>query len=177
MDSGAGHADIAGAENSWQTGFESSGSPFVFAPCWRVSDVCAGFDEAFLVALDPRRQPLGAWASTDRGKYSRRLDRATFPCARVFQFDLLELLVAEHFFRDVIATNHEQHFCGAIGKKHGRLSGRVATAGDDHRFVSTNLTFKCCGRVVDTDAFEPFAILGLESAIVGTGRNQNSSRA
>src|SRR5207248_3923815 len=87
--------------------------------------------------------------------------------ARVFQLDLLELLVAKHlsnlcsiknldirlrlhttrevlghFFCDVIATNDDQHFGSAIGKEHCRLSGRVAAPDDDNCFVTTNLTFE-----------------------------------
>src|SRR5262249_8521525 len=90
-------ADVAGCKNPGKTGFEWSGSPFVFAPRWRVSDFGAGFNESFLVALDFRRQPLCAWASADHRKYRRRFDCLALSCFCVFQLDLLESLVAEHF--------------------------------------------------------------------------------
>src|ERR1700757_3803281 len=193
---------IAGCENSWKTGFERSGSPFVFAPCWCFSDVRTGLDESLLVTLNFRRQPFCAWASADHRKDRRRFNRATLSCFCVFQLDLLKPLVTEHLanfcsiknldvrlrlhaarevvghlFRNVIATDHEQDLGGALGKKHRRLSGRVTTADDNHCFVSTNLTFKgrCC--VVNANSFKSLTVLCIQPAIVHTCSNQYSLRA
>src|SRR4029453_3526097 len=167
MDSGDGHsafadrrcatlhrsrADVAGGKDSGKTCFKRSGAAFVSAPRWCFSDIGTSLDESLIVPLDFRWQPLCAWAGANHLKDRWRFDSATLPCFRVFQFDLLELLVAKHlsnlcsiknfyvrlglhatcevvghFFGNVIAANDEQHFRGAIGKKHGCLSGRVAT--------------------------------------------------
>ena len=68
----------------------------------------------------------------------------------------------------------EQRFGRAIGKKHRCLAGGIATADDDHSFVAANPTFERRRGIVNADAFEPFAVLSFEPAIIGSGRNQNS---
>ena len=85
--------------------------------------------------------------------------------------------IVGHVFRQIVATDNEQHLACAVGKKHRRLSGGVAGAGDDDGFVAANLAFERSRSVVHAQAFEFFAVLRFEPAIVGAGRDEDSFRA
>ena len=117
---------------------------------------------------------------------------------RVLQFDFLKFLIAGHssnlgavkdldvvlclhaagqvighFARDVVAANNEHHFPCAVGKKHCRLSGGVAAAGDNHGLIATNLSLERGRRIINADTFEFFSIASFKPAIVRAGCNQN----
>jgi hypothetical protein len=76
-----------------------------------------------------------------------------------------------------VSPNEKKYFGRAFGKEHSRLAGRIAAAGDNHSFVATKLTFQRGGSVINADAFELFAALGFEPAIIGTSRDEQSFRA
>src|SRR5262249_10888478 len=82
--------------------------------------------------------------------------------------------VVGHFFGNVIAADDEQHFGGAIRKKHRRLSSRVTAPDDNYSFVSANLTFERGSRVINPNSFEAFTILRVKPAIVRAISNQPS---
>ena len=71
-------------------------------------------------------------------------------------------------------ANDKQYLRRTFGKKHRGLPGRVAAAGDDHRFVATKPPLQRRGGVINARPFELFAALGFEPAIIRASRNQDS---
>src|SRR6266513_3294287 len=191
-------ADIARSKNGRQAGLEWAGRPFVLFPSGRVRNERTCFDKSFFVALDLEWQPLCAWSGADHGKNRRCSEYAPLACFCIFQLGFFEHSAASHFsdlgvkenldvllrfhpprkiarhFREIVATDYEQHFAGAIGKEHRSLASRIATARDDDGLSPTNLTFQRRRRVINAHIFKLFASFRIESAVIGASRDQNA---
>jgi hypothetical protein len=76
-------------------------------PRGRGDDRVAGFDETILIALDLRRQPSGAWLSTNHRKDGRRLHGSSFVRLRVLQLDGLENLPVPRRSDDVKLAHND----------------------------------------------------------------------
>ena len=112
---------------------------FAATPERRISDGITGLDEASLVALDLRRQPLRARLGPNHGENGRCFDFAALSGLRVFELDRFQFLPAEHSSNfcaienldvllrldptrkiirhplgEIVAAHDEQHFGGAI---------------------------------------------------------------
>jgi hypothetical protein len=90
-------AHVARSEDAWHARLQRPRRTAYALPRGRVDDRVAGFDEAIFIALDLRRQPSGAWLSTNHRKDGRRLHGSSFVRLRVLQLDGFENLPAYHF--------------------------------------------------------------------------------
>src|SRR5215469_13339973 len=174
--------NIARSENARQTCLEWAGLVLGCLPRWCSGHARPGFDKSFVVALDFRRQPFGAWFRANHRKNSRCSKRSAFASLRIFQLDLFELFFAGHFadlclvkdlnvltrlhptreivghfVGDIFSPNDEQYLGSALGKKHRGLTRGVAAPDDHNRFVATNLTFHCSRRIVNAHVLKLLA--------------------
>src|SRR5271166_634228 len=71
-------AHVARGKDTWLACLQRPGRAAYTLPRRRAKDRMAGFDEAFFIALDLRREPGGAWHCADQGKDGRRLHGPPF---------------------------------------------------------------------------------------------------
>ena len=175
------------------------GARLLLCQAERVGNRRASLDETLRVALDLWRQPVGAGFRTDHGKHGRCLNGSAFARLSILDLDRLQHFPAAHradlsmvkdlnvFFRldparevtrhalrEIVSPYDEEYLCRALREIHRCLPGGIAGSGDDHRGATAELSFERGGSVVDARAFEFFATLGFDAAVIRASGDEHT---